>query len=273
MGGVGIMDGQHQHVHPNEEAKANCKGNEGVEILVLRASVEDTGLGMTDDEQKWLFKRFSQTSKKISATYGGSGLGLNICYELVKLLGGEITVRSSKDVGTSFEFTVRLTRPSACEVQDYGRLHVPMATLHEKSLGRFGRVLIAEDNAINQKIMAKYMTQLELEYTIVDNGLKAVEAYTTLDANVKPFDFVIMDMEMPVLDGRQATVAIREWEKKNARKRVPIVALSGNARKEQVEHAFGCGVDDYLTKPCKLDGLRSMVQKWQGVEGAVNQSS
>ncbi|BFZ65019.1 hypothetical protein YB2330_006182 [Saitoella coloradoensis] len=281
MGGVGIMDGghhhHHHHHHEEAEAKAKCTGNEGVEFLVLRASVEDTGLGMTDDEQKWLFKRFSQTSKKISATYGGSGLGLNICYELVKLLGGEITVRSSKDVGTSFEFTVKLTRPSACEVQDYGRLHVPMATLHQKSLGRFGRVLIAEDNAINQKIMAKYMTQLELEYTIVDNGLKAVEAYTSLDpdadVDVKPFDFVIMDMEMPVLDGRQATVAIREWEEKNGRKRVPLVALSGNARKEQVEHAFGCGVDDYLTKPCKLDALRSMVQKWQGVEGAVRQSS
>ncbi|KAI9137083.1 hypothetical protein BKA69DRAFT_62693 [Paraphysoderma sedebokerense] len=296
-------------------------------VATLTGSVRDTGVGMTPDEVWHVFQRFYQTNKKISSEYGGSGLGLNICDQIVKLMNGSIDVTSEKNVGSTFRFTVQLSNPTESEIQEYLNSHnynsqishdnsrpptptssPPVKKTHSSRIEsetqviqRFKKVLVVEDNKINQKIVTKYLKKLGYDFSVANNGLEAVNmvieairAHRESSEEV-PFDFVLMDMEMPVMNGREATKRIRDFENSistlalshslpptpsspsrsstdilqhpvnsdRPKIRTPIVALSGNARKEKIKEALDCGVDDYLIKPCNLEGLEKMIQKWE----------
>ncbi|KAI9137082.1 hypothetical protein BKA69DRAFT_1128528 [Paraphysoderma sedebokerense] len=219
-------------------------------VVTLVGAVSDTGVGMTPDEQWHVFQRFYQSNKKISSEYGGSGLGLNICDQIVKLMNGSIQVTSEKNVGSTFKFTVQLSIPTESEIQAYlasrkytaqetshpptpvqspppdslssslkdKKDHVARQDSHAAITKRIKKVLVVEDNKINQKIVTKYLSKLGYVYAVANNGLEAVNMYIERlrschgSGEDGHFDFVLMDMEMPVMDGREATKRIREFE-------------------------------------------------------------
>lgn len=221
-------------------------------FVELRITVIDEGSGMTPDELAGLFKRFGKTSMSVSKGYSGSGLGLSICAELVRLLGGQITVQSQKGIGTQITFSARFEEMTPAECQQFlgQSMMLPMETNATPKMSscaeKFQNVLVAEDNALNQKVMAKYLDNLGYNYVMTNDGLEALERFQAKD--LPPIDFVLLDIEMPRMDGREAAKAIRAFERVEGSLAVPIVALSGNARKEQVNDALAIGFNDYLTK-------------------------
>jgi PAS domain S-box-containing protein len=253
--------------------------------VVAEISVEDTGLGMSADEMGMLFKRFSQVNKAVSNKYGGSGLGLSICDQLVRLMHGSIAVNSEKGRGT--RFAVRLPCPvpsnasSLAFVAQLATSPVAMSVNSRKAAAgqladtikdqAFERILIAEDNPINQRVLAKFLTKLGYAFDLVEDGAQAVQAVCSHD---KHYDLVFMDIEMPTMNGLQATRVIREHESRfcqngdRARCRCVIVALSGNAMKEHMERGREAGMDDYLVKPCRIEEINACIAKWETV---VNQ--
>lgn len=252
--------------------------------VVFHGSVSDDGVGMTEAEQQRLFKRFSQANKRVAQTYKGSGLGLSISKEIVKVLGGDMTVQSAPGVGSTFSFTSMHDCPTKDELAAFlksGTSTVAVATDLEKfAIGnaaiepppKFKKICVAEDNLINLQILAKNLDALGYDYVLCNNGKEALENFVKPGSDT---DCVILDMSMPVMDGLEATRLMREYEASagstNPRRiRTPIVALSGNAMKEQIEEAFAAGTSDYVVKPCKRAQLKLMINHWERIvhEGA-----
>lgn len=246
---------------------------EAAELLVegdlawLEFSVTDTGIGIAPDKQAQLFEAFSQADSSTTREFGGSGLGLSIVSRLAALFGGEVGVQSALGQGARFWFKVRAQRvaapgdsPGACEP-------TPM-TAEEPWDGRLsGRVLVAEDNPVNCLVIEGLLGTLGLEVELVDNGQQAVDA---LAGTALP-DLVLMDLHMPILDGYNATLAIRQREQSSGRPRVPIIALTADAFEDDRQHCLAVGMDDFLTKPVALEALRQALARWlphaQGAAG------
>ncbi|KAI9137086.1 hypothetical protein BKA69DRAFT_1128532 [Paraphysoderma sedebokerense] len=361
----------------------------------LTGVVQDNGVGLEKNELASLFKRFSQTNKKISSEYGGSGLGLSICDQIVRLMKGSIQADSEKGVGSTFKFSVYVSEPSHEETLQYlsaksllqsSNSLLPDGTSNSQPFSqtssesnsksqttqsnqslqqqtphkRFQNVLIVEDNLINQRIVSKFVERLGYTPSVVSNGKEAVDlieaslrasstqavrngrggdketdlndprdSYGTGNNKVVPMDIIIMDMEMPVMDGRQASKRIRELEQeyidlssqfhtphqspipashfptpsntprapthhvlnspqstnlnspqhldssipptfssttspsRTESTRIPIIALSGNARPAKISEAIEHGIDDYLIKPCNQERLKQVIEKWE----------
>ena len=218
----------------------------------LICEVADTGVGFDAAAGASLFQRFSQADTTITRRFGGSGLGLAICKALVEMMGGEIAAVSSPGRGSRFRFTLPLTRVRALEVYDAGRGQArPDAALES---GRMAaeqaaplKVLLAEDHPTNQKVVALILAPYGAEITIVENGALAVEAM-----RAGGFDVVLMDMQMPVMDGLAATRAIRREE---AGARTPIVMLSANAMSHHRQEALAAGADLHIAKPVTAQAL------------------
>ncbi len=211
--------------------------DEGVVICI---SVRDTGIGIPADCREQIFERFTQVDGSATREYGGSGLGLAICSGLVRLLGGSIGVESRPGVGSHFWVKLPLERD----------LTEPVFEVTPVGRSREGfRVLIAEDNPVNHKVAVMLLDQLGYSAKWAQNGKEAVELWRR-----GRFDVVLMDIQMPVMNGIRATREIRRLEDGTGR-RTPIIALTAHALKEDRDRCMAAGVDGYLTKPIVLDDL------------------
>ena len=224
----------------------------------LRFEVADTGIGIDPKDKARLFEAFEQADDSTTRKYGGTGLGLAICTRLVRLMEGEIGVESTPGNGSVFWFSAWFERGRA--VQKQPALEVvgdragesAMRLLRQNHAG--SRILLAEDNLINQEIIVDLLSDLHLSVDVAANGNEAValaEAYA--------YDLVLMDMYMPELDGLEATRRIRALP---TGARTPIVALTANAFEEDRERCLAAGMNDYLAKPVEPDDFFAMLLNW-----------
>jgi PAS domain S-box-containing protein len=223
----------------------------------LRFAVQDTGIGMTTDELSRIFDRFAQGNRKTYQEYGGSGLGLMISKGLVELMGGEIHVVSEKGKGSTFSFYVQCTRCAPMEFP------VPesdeRSTVTPKSKPLTGHIiLVVEDNLINQKILVRQLQREGVKCYVANHGQEAI----TLWKLHPEITFILMDIEMPVLNGLEATKMIRRQEQESKRLTTPIIGLSGNAGEAHMSKALQSGMNGYLTKPYKIDELSQKILYW-----------
>ena len=216
----------------------------GAEITVR---VSDTGRGLSDSQAQRLFTRFEQGDGSITRQFGGTGLGLAISRSLARMMGGDITLSSETGVGSEFVFRCRALRVAANEPA------VDEAIVaHPTRSGP--RVLVAEDNPNNRRIVGMVLETIEAQVVFVENGQEAVDAFAP-----GRFDIVLMDLQMPVMDGLSATRAIRACERRGAAPATPIIALSANAMTHHVTEALEAGATTHIAKPISLQVLlRSM---------------
>ncbi len=215
----------------------------------LKFAVTDTGIGISPDLQSRLFQSFSQAETSTTRRFGGTGLGLAISKQLAALMGGTIGVSSEAGEGSTFWVTIELDEVKAAPVR--------VASQERTSVARTrGHVLVAEDNAINQKVIQKLLTRLGCTVEIVENGAEALRRVQESAA----WDVVLMDCQMPVMDGWEATRAIRTGSLPGAA--IPIVAVTANAMVGEREKCLEAGMNDYLAKPISQDALEKVMQRW-----------
>lgn len=244
--------------------RVESQGTEGVQLLL---TVSDSGIGIPLAVQKQIFEHFRQADGSTTRKYGGTGLGLAICRSLVEMMGGSISV--SSQLGKGARFSVRLTLPK-------GRLVVPAAVsahvtdeagaksavpLPAEVSGKLrGRVLVAEDNESNLIVARVQLERMGLEVLTAGDGQQALDVLA-----VESVDAILMDCQMPVLDGYAATLALRERERSSGG-HVPVIALTANAMKGDRERCKAAGMDEYLSKPYGAEELHAILARWLPVE-------
>jgi signal transduction histidine kinase/CheY-like chemotaxis protein len=209
----------------------------------LRLAVADTGIGIPRDKITTLFEKFTQADSSTTRRYGGTGLGLAICRELAQLMGGQISVMSEEDKGSTFIVELPFPRGSALGAKE---AEVESREVEQRSV----RVLAAEDNLVNQKVLKAIVEPMDVELSMVGDGRSAVEAWRGGE-----FDVILMDIQMPVMDGITAAKAIRAAEASERRPRTPILALTANALVHQVEEYLAAGMDGHVAKPIEIAKL------------------
>ena len=209
---------------------------------MLRLVVRDSGVGIAPEKLPALFEKFTQADNSATRRFGGTGLGLAICRELTQMMGGAINVESREGHGSTFTVEVPLVRGQAIE----GAQAEPAHDTGERNL----RLLAAEDNPTNQQVLAAVMESLGIDIDIVADGKQAVDAW-----KVGGYDLILMDIQMPVMDGIDAAREIRGIEIAEQRKRTPIVALTANALTHQVDEYLAAGMDGHVAKPIEIAKL------------------
>ncbi|MBS0356025.1 MAG: response regulator [Proteobacteria bacterium] len=229
---------------------------DGQELLF---SVRDTGIGIAAAAQRHIFDAFSQEDTSITRKFGGTGLGLSICSRLIELMGGRIWVVSAPGAGSTFHFTLPC-RTAA--VADTAAPASSAATPPEEAAASGARVLLVEDNPVNQRLAQVLLQKRGYAVSLAENGADAVDM-----VGAGHFDVILMDMQMPVLDGLEATRQIRSLEQAAGQPRVPIIAMTANAMNGDRERCLDAGMDDYLTKPIKAQEL------YERIEGMLNEKT
>ncbi len=221
------------------------------ETSLITCSVRDTGIGMTAGQMADLFHPFTQGDSSTTRRYGGTGLGLSISQRLVELMGGEIGVESEPGRGSSFTFTVSLGRSRLPEEPARPPLDPRLVTSALK--GR--RVLVVEDNGINQQVARELLERVGMVVVIAGDGRQAV----AVTKSGEKFDIVLMDLQMPVMDGYEATRLIREQQPPEL---LPIIAMTAHAGRGELERCLRSGMNDHQTKPIIPDKLYLCLMKW-----------
>ncbi len=224
----------------------------GAEEGALLLEVSDTGLGIPDDMRERIFQPFDQLDISATRRHGGSGLGLAICRSLAELMGGQIAVQSAPGEGSLFSVRLRLERAAALD------------PLLEPALEELAwrppagddalRILAAEDNPTNQLVLSTLLGAMGLQPYIVANGQEAVDAWQR-----EPWDLILMDVQMPVLDGRAATRSIRALERIGGLRHTPIIGLTANAMQHQLQEYAACGMDCVVSKPIDIRALMEAI--------------
>lgn len=219
------------------------------EVALLYA-IKDTGIGMTSEQQKLLFQAFTQADSSTTRKFGGTGLGLAIAKRLAHLMAGSITLESEYGKGSVFYFVARCGQgdPQAClSLPKNGS--EPIATVYEEHSLRGTQILVAEDSVINQQIISELLEKAEAKIIIVDNGLEAVKL-----AQQQRFDLVLMDVQMPIMDGLCATQELRKLPHYAT---IPIIALTANVFQTDIEQCLAAGMNDHIGKPIQVGELFS----------------
>ena len=216
----------------------------------LRFAVSDTGIGICPEAQARLFRPFSQAEDCTTRKYGGTGLGLAISKKLAELMGGEIGAESTPGRGSIFWFTAVLAQTDAQE-----QITRPPDVTPASRISLKGTILIAEDNPINQKVALRLLSHLGYRADVVNDGVEAIQRLQE-----QTYDVILMDCQMPKMDGFEATRAIRQME--SATVRTPIIAVTANAVTGERERCLAAGMDDYLPKPVSRDALNAAIQRW-----------
>lgn len=246
---------------------------EAEERGVLKVSVRDTGIGIPPEKQAQLFQKFTQADSSTTRKFGGTGLGLAICKRLVELQGGVIGLESRPGQGTTFWFelpvsvsatapeeTAFFTRPAAVVPQDTSR--PPTAARAAAPAPGARRILLAEDTLVNQKLALHLLGKIGCVVDLATNGREAVQMARATD-----YDLILMDCQMPELDGFEAAAEIRRTEHDGHR--VPIIALTANVMQGDREKCLAAGMDDYLSKPLRQPELWRVLEQWAGLKPAV----
>ncbi|QDK47344.1 hybrid sensor histidine kinase/response regulator [Bdellovibrio sp. ZAP7] len=219
--------------------------------------IRDTGTGIPKDKQHLLFQNFVQADSSITRKFGGSGLGLTISKNLVELMGGKIWFESRENQGSTFAFTVPyIPTDSVVEAPRPFEESKGIPQIAQ-NINRNGRILIVDDTEDNRFLLLTYLKKFPFDIVQAENGAVAVEKATNGN-----FDIILMDIQMPVMDGYVATRKIREWEKTHHHKPVPIIAVSANAMAEDIQKSLDAGCTEHLTKPVKKTALLEMVQRY-----------
>ncbi len=218
--------------------------------VVIDFRISDTGIGIAPEKLKTIFLPFTQMDQSTTRPYGGTGLGLAICYRLIDLMGGDITVESDVGKGTCFGFSVCL---------DIDDKRITNRVFQENCTDFSSlKVLLAEDNPINQLVVKGMLSKLGVQAIVAADG---AEAESLVCQNNQHFDLILMDCEMPFVDGYEATRNIRQWESENACSETPIYALTAHVLEEHVNHCSLIGMNGHLSKPVSLKQLRETFDK------------
>jgi two-component system sensor histidine kinase/response regulator len=231
----------------------------------IQGSVTDSGIGMTQSQIKLLFQSFVQVDYSSSRKFGGTGLGLAICKKLTKLMNGEIWVESKPNQGSIFSFNLWLKLGQPLERRadpnrknkDSLKIDTPdNSSTFNQLKGR--KILLVEDNDINQEIVLELLHQAEIKVTLANNGQEAIDCF-----NTQSFDLILMDIQMPIMNGYQACEVIRDMPNGNV---IPIIAMTANVLSEQRILATKAGMNDHIYKPIIPNNMFHILQKWMGTE-------
>lgn len=224
----------------------------------LRIAVADTGIGISDANMSKLFIRFSQVDGSDTRKYGGSGLGLVISKQITELMNGTITVQSKEGIGSTFIAEIPLKIVKAAEVEDKkDEEKEPAAVFSITNNGKNARILVAEDEPVNQQVIGKLLGMAGFSYDIAENGEKAIELFKQ-----KTYDAALFDVQMPVMDGIAATQEIRKLEQRDHKKRLPIIAVTARAMFGDKERIIENQLDDYIAKPYNLNTVVDTLNKY-----------
>lgn len=241
-GGIGVL----ASTRPLPGAAA---GDSRSELCLV---VRDTGIGITPEQMDRLFRSFSQADTSITRRYGGSGLGLVISRRLCELMGGSLTVESTAGTGSTFTATM-LLGPAPAALPG---AHAPALPTAAPAVARPLHILVAEDNALNRRLTSALLERQGHQIAFAHNGSEAVER-----VQAATYDVVLMDVQMPVMDGLTAARAIRAWETETGGRRVPIVAVTAEAMVDDRARCLEAGMDDYVVKPLDPELLRQALER------------
>ncbi len=229
----------------------------GTDSINIRIAVADSGIGISEKNMDKLFIRFSQVDASDTRKFGGSGLGLVISKQICELMGGTITVQSKEGIGSTFIAEIPLKVVKAAEVEAEKEEKKDDAALFSINAHSKARILVAEDEPVNQQVIGKLLGMAGFSYDIAENGEKAIELFKQ-----KEYDAALFDVQMPVMDGITATQEIREIERKEHKKRLPIIAVTARAMFGDKERILENKLDDYIAKPYNLNTVVETLNKY-----------
>jgi signal transduction histidine kinase/ActR/RegA family two-component response regulator len=228
------------------------------DTVKLRIAVADTGIGISEANMTKLFIRFSQVDGSDTRKYGGSGLGLVISKQITELMNGTITVQSKEGIGSTFIAEIPLKIVKAAEVEEKKDEEKDSAAVFSiTNNGKNARILVAEDEPVNQQVIGKLLGMAGFSYDIAENGEKAIELFKQ-----KSYDAALFDVQMPVMDGIAATQEIRKLEQRDHKKRLPIIAVTARAMFGDKERIIENQLDDYIAKPYNLNTVVDTLNKY-----------
>lgn len=241
--------------------------------VTLEFTVKDTGIGISQEKKDWLFQPFSQLDSSMTRKYGGTGLGLAICKSLVQMMHGDIRAESMDENGATFVFNIEVRKHDEDMEYLLPSEEVPVTTLNERETLQ-ARVLVVDDHPINQKLMVSMLSKFGLTTEVAENGEEAID----MVIRNKSYDMIFMDLQMPVMDGLQATEHIREIlrsGKGSANNHPVIIAMTANVMDGIRRKCIDAGMDDYISKPVKMSSLKQLLIRYSfsaaSAEGEASQ--